>query len=438
MKAVRYSLWLLLVAVAPIKAQEKWSLSKCLNYAVENNIQVKKVKISQQTAEINHQQAKSNRLPSVSGSISGNMNNGSTINQITNQREAQTAYTNSFGVSASVNLFQGNELNLRVKRTDLLLQQSELYVEEAKNNIILSVIEAYLQALYTYEGIAIAENTAHSSEEEVKQAKIRYESGSIARLDLADIETQHATNQYNVVSAKNQYASQVLVLKQLLELSPEVDFQIEIIETDDLAQIIPNKDEVFRLAKEHLPDLKIYDVQKQVAEKDIQIAKAGYLPTLSLTAGLDTGYSSLSSYNYRTQLDNNFGQTIGLSLRIPIFSKFQNKNNVKLAKLTLSDNELDRLQAEKTLYSKIETAWQNATTRQAQQEASKTARDNAKLSYELASKKFEFGNLTSTELAVMRNSYLNAEQTYLQNKYLALLYQQLLNVYQGRDVLNRI
>ncbi|MDO4229611.1 MAG: TolC family protein [Capnocytophaga sp.] len=431
MKIVKkYSLWLLLIAF-PLQAQERWTLEQCLNYALENNIQVKKKQLSQQSAEVNLHQAKSNHLPSVSGSVSANMNNGSVINQITNQRVNQTAYTNSMGVSASVNLFQGGELNLREQRTKLLLEQSELYVEEAKNSIRLSVIEAYLQALYAYEGITIAENTVLSSAEEVKRAQARYESGAIARLDLADIETQHATNQYNVVSAKNQYATQVLVLKQLLELAPEVDFQIAILSTDDLSQIIPNKEEVFRLAKENLPDLKIYEVQKQVAEKDIRIAKAGSLPSLSLTAGLNTGYSSLTDYNYVTQLNNNFGQTVGLSLNIPIFSKFQNKNNIKLAKITLADNELDRLQAEKTLYSKIETAWQNATTRQAQQEASKTARDNAKLAYELASKKFEFGNLTSTELAVTRSSYLNAEQTYLQNKYMAILYQQLLNVYQG-------
>lgn len=431
MKAIKkYGFWLLLIAL-PLQAQEKWTLEQCLDYALKNNIQVKKTQLSQQSAQINLNQAKNNRLPSVNGSVSANMNNGSVINQITNQRINQTAYTNTMGISASVSLFQGGALNLREQRTNLLLEQSELYTEEAKNNIRLSVIEAYLQALYAYEGIAIAENTVLSSAEEVKRAKIRYENGAIARLELADVETQHATNQYNVVSSKNQYETQVLTLKQLLELAPEVDFQIAILPTDDLLQIVPDKEEVFRLAKQNLPDLKIYDIQKEVAEKDIKIAKAGSLPSLSLVAGLNTGYSSLATYNYKTQLDNNFGQTVGLSLNIPIFSKNQNKNNVKLAKITLEDNELDRIQAEKTLYSKIETAWQNATTRQAQQEASKTARDNAKLAYELASKKFEFDSLTSTELAVIRNSYLNAEQTYLQNKYMAILYQQLLKVYQG-------
>ena len=138
--------------------------------------------------------------------------------------------------------------------------------------------------------------------------------------------------------------------------------------------------------------------------------------------------------NYRTQLDNNFGQTVGLSLNVPIFSRYKNRDNVTLAKISESQAELERRQAEKDLYTKIETAWHNATTHQAQEVASKTARDNAKLAYELAMKKHEFGNLTNTELLVSRNTYLNAEQTYLQNKYMVILYQQLLNFYQGKNI----
>lgn len=195
--------------------------------------------------------------------------------------------------------------------------------------------------------------------------------------------------------------------------------------------IIPNKDEVFAQAKQTLPNLKIYQSQQKIAEKDIKIAKAGALPSIGLQAGVNTGYSNLNSLSYATQLDSNFGQTIGASLNIPIFSQNKNKNNVKLAKLTQQQSVLEEQQAEKDLYAKIETAWQNATTHQAQQAASRTARDNAKLAYDLAVKKHEFGGLTNTELLVSENAYLTAEQTYLQNKYMSALYVQLLKFYMG-------
>ncbi len=332
-------------------------------------------------------------------------------------------------------LYQGNKLNLQTDRSQLLLEQNELYVQEAKNNITLSVLEAYLQALYSYEGIEVAKNAASSSAEELKQAQTKFANGAIAKLSLAEIETRHANNQYAIIQAENQYANRVLTLKQLLELPPNSDFAIALnLQEDDYVAIIPNKNEVFAEAKQTLPNLKIYQSQQKIAEKDVAIARAGALPSLSLQAGVNTGYSNLNDLGYATQLDSNFGQTIGASLNIPIFSQNKNKSNVKLAKLTQQQAVLEEQQAEKELYTKIETAWQNATTHQAQQAASRTARDNAKLAYDLAVKKHEFGGLTNTELLVSQNAYLSAEQTYLQNKYMSALYVQLLNFYQGKEI----
>ena len=432
---MKYRILLASLLSLPMWGQQKlWSLTDCINYAVNNNITVKKTQLGQQTAAINLDQAKNNRLPAVSGNISANANHGSVINQITNNRVNQTTITNSMGVSASMPLYEGNKLNLQIERATLALEQNDLYVKEAQNNITLSVLEAYLQALYQYENIAVAKNTALSSEEQLAQAQQKYENGAIAKIDLIEIETQHANNEYNVVLAKNQYENQVLTLKQLLELPPGTEFGIEIIRKEDVSAPIANKEEIYRQALEQLPTTKIYEKQKELAQKDIQIAKSGFLPSLSLSGGINTGYSDRDTEKYMTQLKNNFGQTIGLSLNIPIFSRYQNKNNVALARLSESQADLDRKQAEKDLYTKIETAWHNATTRQAQEVASKKARDNAKLAYELAEKKHEFGNLTNTELLVSRNTYLNAEQTYLQNKYMVLLYQQLLNFYQGKEI----
>lgn len=419
----------------PIWAQEKtWSLTDCINYAITNNISVKKTQLNQQIASVNHHQARSNRLPNVGANASANVNNGSVINQITNDRVNQTTFTNSFGISASVSLYEGNRLNLQIQRTQLVLEQNELYVKEAQNNIVLSVLEAYLQALFKYENITVAKNTALSSQEELAQARKRFENGAIAKIDLIEIETQNANNQYNIIQAQNQYETQVLALKQLLELPVGTDFRIQIIQKEEVNEPIENKEVIFQQALQQLPNTKIYEKQKEIAQKDIQIAKSGFLPTLSLSAGVNTGYSNRAEVNYRTQLDNNFGQTVGLSLNVPIFSRYKNRDNVILAKISESQAELERRQAEKDLYTKIETAWHNATTHQAQEVASKTARDNAKLAYELAMKKHEFGNLTNTELLVSRNTYLNAEQTYLQNKYMVILYQQLLNFYQGKNI----
>ncbi|GAA4158618.1 TolC family protein [Chryseobacterium ginsenosidimutans] len=413
-------------------AQKVWTLQDCLDYAVENNITVKKTVLDKTTAQLNYQQQKNNKLPTIYGSSSLGLTNGSSIDPITSSFVNQNILSNSFGISGNMTIYQGNKLNLQIEQNKMILDQSSLYQKQAENNIVLNVLQTYLQSLYYYEGIEIANYTANSSAQELKLTQTKYKNGAISKLELADVETQNAQNQYTVVSSQNLYNQQVLKLKQLLELDPSVDFEIEKTSLPDIEETIPDKQQVFAQATENLPDLKIYDAQNEILNKALQITKAGYKPTLSATAGLNTGFTSTQDFTYFNQIKNNFNKSVGLSLNVPIFSKKQNNTNVELAKIDIEQNQLDKISAGKTLYSSIETAWQNAIANQAQQKSSKVARDNAKLSYDLSNKKFEFGGLTTTELSVSRNTYLTNEQTYLQSKYMAVLYTQLLNFYQGK------
>lgn len=413
-------------------AQKVWTLGDCLDYAVKNNITVKKTVLDKTTASLNYQQQKNNKLPTVYGSASLGVTNGSSIDPITSSFLNQNILSNSFGLSGNMTIYQGNKLNLQIEQNRMILDQSALYQKQAENNIVLNVLNSYLQALYYYEGIESAKYTANSSAQELKLTETKYKNGAISKLELADVETQNAQNVYTVVNAENLYNQQVLKLKQLLELDPSVDFQIEKIKLSDAMDAVPDKQEVFSQAIENLPDLKIYDSQNEILTKALEITKTGYKPTLSATAGFNTGYTTTQDYSYFNQVKNNFNKSVGLSLNVPIFSKKQNDTNVKLAQINIEQNKLDKISASKTLYSSIETAWQNAIANQAQQKASKVARDNAKLAYDLTGKKYEFGGLTTTELAVSRNTYLTNEQTYLQSKYMSALYTQLLNFYQGK------
>lgn len=429
----KYLIILLFIGIlAP--AQKVWTLEDCLDYAVKNNITVKKTVLDKTAAAINYQQQKNNKLPTIYGSSSFGLSNGSSIDPITSSFVNQNILSNSFGMSGNMTIYQGNKLNLQIEQNKILLDQSALYQQQAENNITLNVLNAYLQALYYDEGIESAKYTANSSAQELKLTQVKYKDGAISKLELADVETQDAQNQYTVVNTQNLYNQQVLALKQLLELDPTEDFRIEKIKLTDLMESIPDKQQVFAQASENLPDLKIYDSQNEILAKALEITKAGYKPTLSATAGLNTGYTSTQDYGYFNQFKNNFNKSVGLSLNVPIFSKKQSDTNVKLAQIDIDQNKLDKISASKTLYSSIETAWQNAIANQAQQKSSKVARDNAKLAYYLASKKYEFGGLTTTELAVSRNTFLTNEQTYLQSKYMAVLYTQLLNFYQGKTL----
>ncbi|MCB0632142.1 MAG: TolC family protein, partial [Lewinella sp.] len=436
-KEIRHIIIILLaLAWGNLPAQNKvWSLQECIDYAVANNLDVQKAVLDKATTQLNYQQSKYDRLPSLSANLSNNLANGSSIDPITSDFVSKSIYSNSINLGSSVTLYSGNRANLQIEKNEILLSQNELSIEEARNNIKLSILEAYVQALYYKESIDIARNTEAASNEQLKQAQGQFDNGALARKDLADIEAQHAANQHSIVVAANTYQQQLLQLKQLLELDPEVDFEIEIPAVeDDLNYVIPDKSSIYREALNTLPDVRKYDVIKESSLKDLELARAGTLPTVSLSFGLGTGYTSSRDYSFGQQLDLNLSNSLGLSVSVPIFSKFTNRTNESLVKIELEQNQLNKQQAGKNLYQSIETAWLNAVNNQSEHSSSRAMRDAAELSYDLARKKYEFGGSTTTDLLLTQTTYINAEQEYLQVKYMGLLYEQLLNYYQGKAI----
>ena len=410
-----------------------WTLEECIAYAIENNISVKQAQLSKNRTEANYLATKSLRLPNLTGSASQNFTNGNSIDPITSDFVSQQINSTSLGLTSQLTLFQGNQINNQIKQGKLLLDQYALYEEEAKNNITLSITESYIQLLYSKENILIAENNLEVSQKEEERAKARLDAGSIAIKEYTDAQSQTATNQYVLINAKNDYALQLLSLKQLLELPPNTHFEIADQE-DIILDLVPDLNEVYSEALENLPEINASKLNVSLSEKDLDIAKGGYLPTLSLIGSLGSGYTSTQDYNFSDQLDLNFNQRLGISLNVPIFNRNKTKSEVQAAKINIDIAKLELAQEEKDLYQKIETAWQNAVTAQSEMEAADMARNAAKESFRLAQKQYELGALSTTDLIVSQNTYTNTEQNYIQAKYLSLLYNQLLQFYQGNDI----
>ncbi|WP_423818021.1 TolC family protein [Salinimicrobium sp. TIG7-5_MAKvit] len=415
--------------------KEIWTLQECLSYATEHNLTILSAQLDRSNAVVNHKQSKLERLPNLYGGVSQSLTNGYSIDPITSAYVNEQIHSTSTSLNTSVTLFQGNQLNNQIKQNELLVDQSSLYVKEAENNIILSITEAYLQALYYREAIYVAQNTLEGSNKEVETAKARYDAGAIAKKDYSDAVSQTASNKYNLIDSQNRYSAQVLVLKQLLELEPEVDFQIEEPDIDyNGSSIIQNKTEIYREALASLPEIKASELNVDIYEKDLDIAKGGYLPSLSLSGSLGSGYTSIQDLTFSDQFDLNFNQRVGLSLNIPIFSRGQVKAQVQTAKINIKRAEIDLRTEEKELYQKIETAWRNSVSAQEQITAAEAARNAARDSYALAQEQYEVGSINTTDLVLSQNLYTNAEQNYIQAKYLSILYNQLLQFYQGNEI----
>ncbi|WP_432672971.1 TolC family protein [Flavobacterium sp. SM2513] len=420
----------------PLSAQSKtWTLQECIDYALENNITIKSATLDKSTAEITYDQSKSERLPNLFGSASQNFSNGNSIDPITSNYVTDQIHSTNVGINSSMTLFQGNQLNIKIKQNKLLLEQSIFQEEVEQNNITLNILENYLRALYSKESIVIAENNWSASEKEVLRAKSRFDAGSIALSDYTEAQSQAATNKYNVIAAKNDYQQLLLVLKQLLELTPLDDFALaELPDNSAILSIPIDKTALYQNAFGFLPEMKVSEMNLSVSEKALDIAKGAYLPTLSLNGSVGSGYTSVNDAAFSDQFNVNFNQRVGLSLSIPIFNRNQTKAAVQKATITIEKANIQKQTTEKEVYKKVETAYQNALAAQEQVAASQASKVAAEQTYQLAQKKYELGGLSTTDLVLSQNTYTNAQQNYLQAKYLNILYQQLLQFYQGNEI----
>jgi outer membrane protein len=228
------------------------------------------------------------------------------------------------GINSSMTLFQGNQISNDIKQRKLLLEQS-LYIEEiTRNDIEVSILEIYLQSLFSKENIGIAENNFAVSENEVLRAKARLDAGEIALNDYTEAQSQTATNKYQVIEAKNNYQQNIITLKQLLELSPMQDIEIETIDKDlDLINLDLDKIAIYNEALGYLPEIKASELNIAINQKELSIAKGAYLPTLSLNGSVGTGYTSIKDNTFTEQFNLNFNQRVGLSLNVPIFNRNQ-------------------------------------------------------------------------------------------------------------------
>ena len=417
------------------EASKVWTLDDCLEYALENNITIKDATLNKDQAEVDYSSAKSSRLPNLYSTASQTFSNGNSIDPITSDFVSEQIHSTNLSLNSSMTIFQGNQINNQIAQNELLLNQSVFLEEEVKNNIIISILENYLQILYAKEGISIAENNLIASEKEVERAKSRLDAGSISLSDYTEAQSQAATNKYAIITAKNTYQQYIIALKQLLELNPTQDIEIETLSSDiNYVTLELDKMKIYNNALGILPEVNASKIAVEVNEKDLAIAKGAYLPTLSLVSSMGSGYTSISDNNFADQFNLNFNQRIGLSLNIPIFNRNQTKAAVQSAEINIEKAQINQQLVEKEVYKKVETAYQNAISTQEQMVAALASKEAAEQSYVLAQKKYELGALSTTDLVISQNTYTNAQQNYLQAKYLNILYQQLLQFYQGNDI----
>lgn len=430
-----------LFAFIPTQAQKQWTMQECIDYAMQNNITLQKARLSQQSAVEDVKGSKGALLPTVSASANQSLgyrpwqNTGSTTvtNGMVNTKVDKTYLNGSYGVNAQWTVWNGNKNTNNVKLNKLSGQQAELQVAETANSIQERIAQLYVQILYLDESIKVSKASLETSQKNEERGKEMVEVGKMSKADLAQLTAQRASDEYNAVDAQAQMANYKLQLKQLLELTGEEEFDVVIPQTTDdqaLAEI-PALQNVYQQALLSRPEIESSKLAIESSDLNVKIAKAGWLPSLSLSGSFSTSTNSLSSNGWSNQMKTNFSTQAGLTLSVPLFDGRQTRTSVNKAKIQRQQAQLDLQDQQKTLYQTIEGYWLDANTNQQRFRAAQTTVESEQQSYDLLAEKFNLGLTNIIELMNGKDKLLSAQQNRLQSKYQTILNQQLLRFYSG-------
>ncbi|MGD0341403.1 MAG: TolC family protein [Bacteroidales bacterium] len=408
-----------------------WTLEKCIKYALDKNIQVRKGELSNQESVLNASQARFQRLMSVSASISQNFDWARST--ATGSSGLTGSSGSAYSVSSGVTLFNASKLTNQISQADLEIEAGKSSLETTKESISLSILNAYLQILYAEEQVNNSKKQIESSKSQLNLASERLGTQLISQSDYAQVKSQLASEELTLANAKSTLAIDKINLMQLMEL-PVVD-SFNIVHPDLSGSLdqgrIPDVKTVYEKALAIKPQVKNAAINKQVAAIDEKIAKTAYYPTLSASAGLSSNYSSLGTDNYFNQINNGIKPYAGLSLSIPIYQKNQVKTNVAIAQINYQTAELSEMDTRNQLRKSIEQACQDVVSAQIQYEASLENYKAMLESSELSNEKFINGMINSTDYLVSKTNLIVAESQLLQSKFNLIFSYKILDFYSG-------
>ena len=439
-----FSLALLATATA-LHAQEtkKWTLDDCIGHAMDKNIQLQQDRISLEETEEDIRNAKAALFPSLSFNTGQNIvnrpyqQNSATVSgtEIISSNN-KTTYNGSYNLNAQWTLWNGNRRLNNLKQQKMNKEIAQLTVAETENMLKEQIAQLFIQILYADESIQINRGTLEVSKATYERAKELFQEGSISKADLAQLEAQVSNDQYQLVTAENSMRNYKLQLKQLLELDGSAEMELELPELGDehVMELLPSQADVYQTALASRPEIQSGKLSVDNAKLNISYAKAGYMPTISLSASTSSMTNNSSQNNWAQQMKYSWNNMIGVSLSIPIYDQRQNKSAVRKARLQYNNTQLDLMNKEKELYSTIEGLYLDALNAQQQYAAAEAKVKSSQTSFDMVSEQFNLGMKNTVELLTEKNNLLSAKQERVQAKYMAILNRTLLDFYAGQEI----
>ena len=422
----------------PLFAQTPWTLRQCCDYAIEHNISIKQQDNQRKQRDLQLSTAKNSRLPDLSASASESFSFGRGLT-LDNTYTNRSTNSTSFSLGTTVPLFTGFQIPNQIKLNQLNLEAATKDLEKAKNDIRMQVAQSYVQILYDMEIADVAHRQIAIDSAQVARLEAFVKNGKASQAELSQQQSALAQARLTATQADNNLQLAILSLSQLLELPSPEGFSIvrPATTTPAASPAGLSPDAIYQEALAIKPEVQAEQLRLSATERNIDIAKAGNYPTLSLSAGLQSNYyktNGMQADPFATQLKNNFSQYIGLNLSVPIFNRFQTRNSIRSARIDRENQLLQLENVKKSLYKEIQQVYYNAVAADSKYHSSEAASQSSKDAFTLMQAKYENGKATITEFNEAKNNYLKAESDLVQSRYENLYQITLLNFYRGRDL----
>ena len=404
----------------------QFTLEDCIRYAFANSYERKSMELTGQSLETTYKQSKLQRLPNLSASYGQNISNN----------ENGWSSSGNVGVGTSVTIYQGGQINNTIEQNRLNLERNEVQMERYDNQTVTQILQSFLTILGNQELLKYQLEVLKTSGEQLKQGQARYQAGSILESDYLLLHAQYYSDSNNVVDTRINIDNNLLDLKVLLSMDPTDELSILTPDTenlDALKESLPAEEEAVRRAMDYMPDLRISGYDMRIAEKNVDMAKGNYLPSVSANANVGMGVLSFDGSGVR-QWYSSPTESAGISVNIPIFSRGSTRANVKKSQISLEQAQLDYEQTQLQVRQTVVQAYRNVVSAYNAFKVSEVREDAYSKSFAAYNMQYRYGNITTVELLQQQNNYLNVLNTYIQNKYSLLMKRKILDVYMGQSI----
>jgi outer membrane protein len=455
-------------------AIEKWSLQKCIDYALANNLTVQRTAYDVESSEVDLRQARFSRLPSVNGNASYGYSWGRGLDPVSNSFVSQEIKSSNLSANASLPLFNGFRIHNSIRQNQQFTAAMEQDLAKAKNDLILNVASLFINVVFNKELVENAKYQLASSQQQLDRTRRQVAAGALPKSEELNLDAQAAGNEVTLVQQENALALSILQLKQALQIpaSQGIDVEIPDLNPEDLV-VDQTRDEIYDIARQTMPEIKSAEFRIQSSYYAIKASRGNLYPRLSLVAGLNTNYSSAQerqffqdgsysfsqnpiaylngdlnspvytlnpngtyrdSYKFNDQIKDNIYRTLGVQLIIPIFNNFSARATMQRTVIQSEQAKIDARLTAQTLRQNVETAYNDAVAASKTYNSSLRQVNAREEAFRMMEQRYGAGSANSFEFQVSQNDLFRAKTDLTRAKYDFIFKKKVLDFYQGKPL----